>query len=72
MAAGVLQAGATEGGVGGVGLLQGDDVVLMISLVGVEGSGTGGSTRGRAAVEEGARWSCRKRCWDAGNRNWWG
>jgi hypothetical protein len=58
MAAGVLQARATEGGEGGAGLLQGDDVVLLVPLVGVERSCIGGSTGGRAAAEEGARRHC--------------
>jgi hypothetical protein len=35
MAAGVLRARATEGGEGGAGSLQGDDVVLLVLLVGV-------------------------------------
>jgi hypothetical protein len=30
MAAGVLRAGVTEGGEGGAGSLQGDDVVLLV------------------------------------------
>jgi hypothetical protein len=51
MAAGVLWARAMEGGEGGVGSLQGDDVVLMVPLVGVERPCTGGSTGDRAAAE---------------------
>jgi hypothetical protein len=49
MATGVLRARATEGGEGGAGLLQGDDVVLLVPLVGVERPCTDGSTGGRAA-----------------------
>jgi hypothetical protein len=51
MAAGVLWARATESGEGGARSLQGDDVVLLVSLVEVERSCTGGSTRSRAAAE---------------------
>jgi hypothetical protein len=51
MAAGVLRARAMEGGEGGAGWLQGDDVVLLVSLVKVERSCTGRSTRSRAAAE---------------------
>jgi hypothetical protein len=58
MAAGVLRAGVTEGGEGGAGSLQEDDVVLLVPLVGVERPCTGGSTGGRAAAEEGARRRC--------------
>jgi hypothetical protein len=58
MAAGVLRARATEGGEGGAGSLQGDDVVLLVPLVEVERSCTGGSTGGRAAAEEGACRQC--------------
>jgi hypothetical protein len=52
MAAGVLQARAMEGGEGGAGSLQDDDVVLMVPLIGVGRSCIGGSTGGRAAVKE--------------------
>jgi hypothetical protein len=55
MAAGVLRARATEGGEGGAGSLQVDDVVLLVPLVREERSCTGGSTESRAAAEEGAR-----------------
>jgi hypothetical protein len=61
MAAGVLQARATEGGEGGAGSLQEDDVVLMVPLIGAERSCIGGSTGGRAAAEgrgSPALWSC--------------
>jgi hypothetical protein len=36
---------------GGAGSLQGDDVVLLVPLVGVERPCTDGSTGGRAAAE---------------------
>jgi hypothetical protein len=72
MAAVVLQAGVTEGGEGGAGSLQEDDVVRMVPLVGVEGFYTGWSTEGRVAAEEGARRSYGEWCWDAGNQNWRG
>jgi hypothetical protein len=52
MAAGVLQAWATEGGGGGAGSLQGVDVVLMVLLIGAERACISGSTGGRAAAEE--------------------
>jgi hypothetical protein len=55
MAAGVLRARATEGGEGGARSLQGDDVVLLVPLVGVERPCTGSSTESRAAAEGGAR-----------------
>jgi hypothetical protein len=55
MAAGVLQARAMEGCEGGAGSLQGDDVVLLVPLVGVDRPCTGGSTESRVATEEGAR-----------------
>jgi hypothetical protein len=58
MAAGVLRARAMEGGEGGAGSLQGDVVVLLVPLVGVERSCIGGSMGGRAAEEEGARRRC--------------
>jgi hypothetical protein len=58
MAAGVLWARAMEGREGGAGSLQGNDVVLLVPLVGVEGSCTGRSTGGRAAAEERARRRC--------------
>jgi hypothetical protein len=58
MATGVPRARATEGGEGGVGSLQEDDVVLMMPLVGVERLCTGRSAGGRAAVEERARRRC--------------
>jgi hypothetical protein len=58
MAASVLWAGATEGGEGGVGSLQGDDVVLLVPSVGVETPCTGGSTGGRVAAELGAHRRC--------------
>jgi hypothetical protein len=48
---GVLRAGVAEGGEGGARSLQGDDVVLLVPLVGVERPCTGGSTGGRAAAE---------------------
>jgi hypothetical protein len=51
MAAGVLQAGATEGDEGEAGSLQGDDVVLLVPLGGMERLCTGGSTGSRAAAE---------------------
>jgi hypothetical protein len=43
--------GAMEGSEGGAGSLQGDDVVLLVPLVGVERPCTDGSTGGRAAAE---------------------
>jgi hypothetical protein len=52
MAAGVLRAGATEGGEGGAESFQRDDVVLMVPLVGVGRPCTDGSTEGRAAAEQ--------------------
>jgi hypothetical protein len=48
---GVLRAGVAEGSGGGAGSLQGDDVVLLVPLVGVKRPCTGGSTGGRAATE---------------------
>jgi hypothetical protein len=48
---GVLRAEAAEGGEGGAGSLQGDDMVLLVPLVGVKRPCTGGSTGGRAAAE---------------------
>jgi hypothetical protein len=48
---GVLRAGVAEGGEGGAGSLQRDDVVLLVPLVGVKRPCTGGSTGGRAAAE---------------------
>jgi hypothetical protein len=48
----------TEGGEGGARSLQGDDVVLLVPLVGVERLCTGRSTGGRAAAEEVARRRC--------------
>jgi hypothetical protein len=61
MAAGVLQARVMEGGEGGTGSLQEDDVMLMVPLIGAERSCIGGSTGGRAAAEKRgspALWSC--------------
>jgi hypothetical protein len=58
MATSVPRARATEGGEGGVGSLQEDDVVLMMPLVGVERLCTDGSAGGRAAAEERARRRC--------------
>jgi hypothetical protein len=55
---GVPQAGTAEGSEGGAGSLQGDDVVLLVPLVEVKRPCTGGSTGGRAAAEQGARWRC--------------
>jgi hypothetical protein len=52
MAAGVPRARAMEGGEGGAESLQGNDVVLMMPLVGVEGFCTGWSAEDRAATEE--------------------
>jgi hypothetical protein len=52
VAACVLRAGVMEGGEGGVESLQGDDVVLLVPLVGVERPCTDGSTEGRAAAEQ--------------------
>jgi hypothetical protein len=52
MAAGVPRARAMEGGEGGTELLRGDDVVLMMPLVGVGRFCSGGSVGGRAAAEE--------------------
>jgi hypothetical protein len=72
MVTGVLWVRVMEGGEGGAGSLQGDDVVLLTPWVGVERLCTGWSAEGRAAAEEGARRSCREWCWDAGNRNWQG
>jgi hypothetical protein len=70
MAAGVLQAWATEGGGGGAGWLQEDDVVLVVPLIGTERPCTDGSTGGRAAAEE--RGSLALRSSDFGGRtcNW--
>jgi hypothetical protein len=56
MATGVPRARAMEGGEGGAGSLQEDDVVLMMSLVGVGRLCIGGSAGGRAAAEGRARW----------------
>jgi hypothetical protein len=72
MAAGVLRARATEGGEGGVGLLQGDDVVLLVPLVGVERPCTDRSTGGRAAAELRAHRRCGGWCYGVRNRNWTG
>jgi hypothetical protein len=52
IAAGVLQARATEGGEGGAGSLQEVDVVLVVPLIGAERACASGSTEGRAAAEE--------------------
>jgi hypothetical protein len=52
MAAGVLRSRAMEGGEGGAESLQGNDVVLMMPLVRVEGFCTGWSAEDRAAAEE--------------------
>jgi hypothetical protein len=52
MAASVLQARVMEGGEGGAGSLQEDDVMLMVPLIGAERSCISGSTGGRAAAEE--------------------
>jgi hypothetical protein len=52
MAAGILQARAMEGSEGGAESLPEDDVVLMVPLIGAERSCIGGSTGGRAVVEE--------------------
>jgi hypothetical protein len=52
MAAGILRARVTEGGDGGAKLLQEEDVMLMMPLVGVEGFCTGWSVEDRAAAEE--------------------
>jgi hypothetical protein len=52
MAAGVLQARATEVGEGGAESLQEDDVVLMVPLIGAGRSCIGESTGGQAAAEE--------------------
>jgi hypothetical protein len=46
MAVGILQARATEGGEGGAGSLQGDEVVLLAPWVGVERLCTGWSAEG--------------------------
>jgi hypothetical protein len=43
---------ATEGGEGGVGSLQEDDVVLMVPLIGAGRSCIRESTGGQAAAEE--------------------
>jgi hypothetical protein len=48
----VLQARETEGGEGGAGSLQEDDVVLVVPLIGAERPCIGGLTGGRAAAEE--------------------
>jgi hypothetical protein len=72
MVADVLQAGATEGDEGGAGSLQGDDVVLLVPLVGVERPCTDGSMGGRAAAELGAHRRCGGWCHGARNRNWTG
>jgi hypothetical protein len=58
MATSVPRARVMEGGEGGAGSLQEDDVVLMMPLVGVERLCTGGSAGGRAAAEERARRRC--------------
>jgi hypothetical protein len=52
MAADVLQAGATNGGEGGVELLQEVDVVLVVLLIGAKRACASVSTGGRAAAEE--------------------
>jgi hypothetical protein len=44
MAAGVLRARATEGGEGGARSLQGNDVVLLVPLVGIQRLCNGGAT----------------------------
>jgi hypothetical protein len=54
-----------EGGGEGAESLPEDDVVLMMLLVGVEGSCTGGSTRSRAAAALEAHRHCGEGCWDA-------
>jgi hypothetical protein len=72
MAAGVQRAGVTEGSEGGVGSLQGDDVVLLVPLFGVERPCTDGSTGGRAAAELGAYRRCGGWCYGARNQNWTG
>jgi hypothetical protein len=72
MAVGVLRAGVMEGGEGGVESLQGDDVVVLLPLVGVERLCTDGSTRGRAAAELGAHRRCGRWCYGVRNRNWTG
>jgi hypothetical protein len=48
----------TEGGEGGAESLQGDDVVLLVPLVGVKRPCTGGSMGGRAAADLGAHRRC--------------
>jgi hypothetical protein len=68
MAAGVLQARVMEGGEGGAGSLQDDDVVLMVPLIGAERSCISGSTGGRAAAEE--RGLPALRSGGSGGRNW--
>jgi hypothetical protein len=55
---GVPWAGTAEDSEEGAGSLQGDDVVLLVPLVGVVRPCTGGSTGGQAAAEEGARRRC--------------
>jgi hypothetical protein len=52
MAAGVLQARATEGGEVVAGLLQKVDVVLVVPLIGAERACASRSAEGRAATEE--------------------
>jgi hypothetical protein len=71
MAAGVLRAGATEGGEGGAESLQGDDVVLLVPLVEVKRPCTGGSTGGRAAAELGAHRRCGGDGWVGENEIGW-
>jgi hypothetical protein len=68
MATSVLQARVMEGGEGGAGLLQEDDVVLMAPLIRAERSCIGGSTGGRAAAEE--RGSPALRSGGSGGGNW--
>jgi hypothetical protein len=59
---------ATEGGKGGAGSLQEDDVVLMVPLIGAERFCISGSTGGRAAAEE--RGSPALRSGSSGGGNW--
>jgi hypothetical protein len=69
MATGVLRARAMEGGGEGVESLPEDDVVLRMTLVGVEGSCTGGSTGSRAAAALEAHRHCGEGSWDARKQN---
>jgi hypothetical protein len=60
----------TGGGEGVAGSLQEDDVVLSVLLIGAERVCIGGSTRGRAAVEEEGSLAMRSGGSGEGKRDW--